>query len=308
MGKRNRSRRVNGSIYAPRFWPSWLAIGFSWLLAKLPKPFLHSLARGLALCLIKTSFSRTRIILRNIELCFPSLSAREQLKLAEKNLSSTILLFFDLLDIAWASPESIHQRADLTGETHLKEALKSDKPLILLTGHFNAFLLGLASLSSIHPLNVVYRRMDNPVLETQLYKHAASQYRATLIHRSETRRMLSKLKKQEPVLIMPDQDFGKKGSIFIPFFGIQTSTITTIAKYAAFADANVLTVNIYHKEGGRFGVDIEPVLENFPSGDDLADTQRWSDWLEQSIRKQPEDYFWLHKRFKTRPEGEKKIY
>jgi len=308
MGKRNLSSRVDDSHYAPRYWLSWLVVGLSWLLAKIPSALQRSISRGLARVLIKVRSSRTNTIRRNIELCFPDLSAQQQLELAEKNLASTILLLFDLLELIWGSPTNIKERGELHGEEHLQKAIDSGKPLIILAGHFNGFVLGFARLAQLLPYNVVYRRMDNPVLEAQLYQRATRKHAITTIHRKEITHMLTQLKDNGVVVIVPDQDFGKKRSIFIPFFGIQTATITAIPQYAAIAGANVLTLNNYRKEGGRYSVEIEPILENFPSGDDVADTQRWSDWLEESVRQQPEDYFWLHKRFKTRPEGQKKLY
>ncbi len=308
MGKRNLSSRVNDSHYAPRYWFSWLVVGFSWLLAKIPGTLQRSLSRGLARLLIKVRSSRTKTIRRNIALCFPHLSTQQQLELAEKNLASTILLLFDLLELIWGSPADIKQRGDLHGEEHLKKAIGSGKPLIILAGHFNSFVLGFARLAQVLPYNVVYRRMDNPVLEAQLYQRATRKYPITTIHRKEITYMLTQLKDNGVVVIVPDQDFGKKRSIFIPFFGIPAATITAIPQYAKIADANVLTLNTFRESNGRYRVEIDPALENFPSGDDVADTQRWSEWLENNVRQQPEDYFWLHKRFKTRPEGEKRIY
>jgi len=308
MGKRNLSSRVDDSHYAPRYWLSWLLVGFSWLLAKLPGSLQRSFSNGLARLLIKIRSSRIKTIRRNIALCFPDLSPQQQLKLAEKNLASTILLLFDLLDLIWGSAADIDKRGECHGEAHLKKALDSGKPLIILAGHFNGFVLGFARLAQLLPYHIVYRRMDNPVLEAQLYQRATRKHSITSIHRKEITHMLAQLKNKGVVVIVPDQDFGKKRSVFIPFFGIPTATITAIPQYAEIAGANVLTMNTYRQEGGRYSVEIEPVLENFPSGDDLADTERWSAWLEESIRRQPEDYFWLHKRFKTRPEGEKRIY
>jgi KDO2-lipid IV(A) lauroyltransferase len=308
MGKRNLSSRVNDSHYAPRYWLSWFVVGLSWLLSKIPGTLQRSLSRGLARLLIKVRSSRIKTIRRNIELCFPDLPSQQQLELVEKNIASTVLLLFDLLELIWGSPTTIKERGELHGEEHLQKAIDSGKPLIILAGHFNGFILGFARLAQLLPYNVVYRRMDNPVLEAQLYQRATRKHAITPIHRKEITHMLTQLKDNGVVVIVPDQDFGKKRSIFIPFFGIQTATITAIPQYAAIAGANVLTLNNYRKEGGRYSVEIEPVLENFPSGDDVADTQRWSDWLEESVRQQPEDYFWLHKRFKTRPEGEKRIY
>ncbi len=308
MGKRNLSSRVDDSHFAPRYWFSWLVVGLSWLLAKIPGALQRSVSRGLARLLIKVRSSRTKTIRRNIELCFPDLSAQQQLELAEKNLASTILLLFDLLELIWGSPTNINERGELHGEEHLKKALDSGKPLIILAGHFNGFILGFARLSQLLPYNVVYRRMDNPVLEAQLYQRATRKYPINTIHRKEITHMLTQLKDNGVVVIVPDQDFGKKRSIFIPFFGVQAATITAIPQYAKIADANVLTMNTFREEGGRYRVEVDPVLENFPSGNDVADTERWSEWLEQSVRQQPEDYFWLHKRFKTRPEGEKRLY
>ena len=308
MGKRNLSNRVNDSHYAPRYWFSWIVVGFSWLLAKLPGTLQRSLSNGLARLLIKIRSSRIKTIRRNIELCFPDLSPQQQLELAEKNLASTILLLFDLLDLIWGTPEDIDKRGELHGEEHLKQALDTGKPLIILGGHFNSFVLGFARLAQLLPYHVVYRRMDNPVLEAQLYQRAARKHPITPIHRKEITHMLTQLKNNGVVVIIPDQDFGKRRSVFVPFFGIPTATITAIPQYAALTGANVLTVNTFRKEDGRYSVRIDPMMENFPSGDDLADTKRWSQWLEEEVREQPEDYFWLHKRFKTRPEGEKKIY
>jgi len=308
MGKRRRSKRAQGSLYAPRYWLSWLIVALMWLLSKLPGSWQRKLARGLAHLLMKTRPSRIKTICRNIELCFPELSSQQQLELAERNLTSTILLIFDFLDAIWASPESIYERGEIIGEAHFRQALDSGKPLILLSGHSTVFPLGFVRLAQIHPFYTVYRPMNNPVLETQFYQQAIKNHSITSISRNKIPRILKRLKNQGVVSIVPDQDFGKRSAIFIPFFGIQTATITAIPKYAAFADANVLPYSTYREKNGRYRIEFEPVLDNYPSGDDVADTQRWSDWLEQSIRKQPEDYFWLHKRFKTRPEGEKKIY
>ena len=308
MGKRKRRKHTQGSLYAPYYWPSWLLVALMWLLSKLPGSLQRNLVRGLAHLLMKTRPSRIKTICRNIELCFPDLSRQQQLDLAEKNIISSLLLVFDFLDAIWASPESIYERGEIIGEAHFRKALDSGKPLILLSGHSTAFPLGFVRLAQIHPFYTVYRPMNNPVLESQIYQRAISNHPITSVSRNKVPRILKQLKNQGVVSIVPDQDFGKKSGVFIPFFGIQAATITAIPKYAAFADANVLPFSMYREENGRYRVEIEPALENYPSGDDEADTQRWSDWLERSIRKQPEDYFWLHKRFKTRPEGEKEIY
>ena len=225
-----------------------------------------------------------------------------------KNMYSTVLMLFDLVNMIWRPQASVQNRGRIIGEQHFRDALGAGKPLIVVSAHATSFLLALAKLAEIIPYSVLYRRMDNPVLQAQFYGRAMEKFPIHAIHRKEIAAMLSKLADSGVVGILPDQDFGPKRSIFIPFFGIDTATITSIPLYASRTDANVLLASSYREADGRYVVEIEPVLENYPSGDDRADTVLWSDWLERKIREHPEDYLWLHKRFKSRPEGQEKLY
>lgn len=309
MGKRTKRNKTGRlGYYAPRFWPSWLAVGATWLLAKLPNRFQHSLTGGLTWLAVKTRSSRAKTIRRNIDLCFPELSPKERDSLLDKNMYSTILMLFDLVNMIWNPKPGIQNRGRIIGEQHFRAALAAEKPLIIVSGHATSFLLGLAKLSEVTGYFALYRRMDDPVMEQQLYQRAMKKYPIKAIHRKEIRHMLSKLADKGTVAILPDQDFGPKRSTFIPFFGIETATVTVVPQYAKHANANVLLVSNYREANGHYVVEVEPVLDNYPSGDDVADTLLWNDWLERKIREHPEDYFWLHKRFKTRPEGEKKLY
>lgn len=309
MGKRTERNKIGRlGHYAPRFWASWLAVGATWLLAKLPGRVQHWLTRSIAMLAIKTRSSRAKTIRRNIELCFPELSSQERAALVEDNMYSTILMLFDLVNMIWNPISTIQNRGRIIGERHFRDALTSNKPLILVSGHATSFLLALAKLSEISGFYVLYRRMDDPVMEQQLYQRAMKKYPILAIHRKEILHMLSKLSDKGIVAILADQDFGPKRSVFIPFFGIETATVTAIPQYAKHADANVFFMYNHREADGRYVVEVEPVLENYPSGDNIADTALWSDWLEGKIREHPADYFWLHKRFKTRPEGQKKLY
>lgn len=308
MGRRKLSERTTPQ-WAPRYWPSWMIVGITWLLAQIPRAGQRALCRGISNLLFKIGSSRIKTIRRNIELCFPELSKQEQLKLATSNFSATLLTLFDLLNVVWHTADKTLGHTEVRGLENLKKALAGDKPLLLVSGHFTSFINGIFKISEFTPINVVYRRMDNPVLENQLYQRAARKYPITPIHRKEIKHMLETLGNQGAVVIVPDQDFGPKRSSFIPFFGIPTATITAIPQYAQETGAAVLIFEIYPAdEPGKCILEISPALDNFPSGDDLADTQRWSDWLEGAIRKRPDNYFWLHKRFKTRPPGEKNLY
>ncbi len=297
----------NTSLLAPGYWPSWLLVSLTWLLAKLPAGAQRRIASALATRLADSRNSRCRIIRRNLELCFPELSAEQRHQLCRDNLHLTLQLAFDLLNLIWAPREKLLGNVRIQGRQHLDTALASGEPLLLVTGHFTTFLSSLAALSEIVPFHAVYRRMDNPVLEAQLYQRGTRRYPITTIHRKAIRQMLKELGSSGVVAILPDQDFGLNRGVFVPFFGIQTATITAIPQYAAQTDARVLLFSSWRDETGVV-VNIEPMLEAFPSGDDVADTRRWSDWLEAQVRRHPANYFWLHKRFKTHPSDEADRY
>ena len=295
------------SLLAPGYWPAWLLVGLTWLLARLPSYTQRRIATWLATRLIGSRNSRVAVIRRNLELCFPELAAEQRRQLGCDHLRSVLLLAFDLLNLIWAPRDKLLGNTRIRGREHLQAALASGEPLLLVTGHFTSFLVSLAALSEIVPFHALYRRMDNPVLEAQLYQRGARKYPITTIHRKEVRRMLRELGTQGVVAVLPDQDFGLNRGVFVPFFGLQTATITAIPQYAAQAGARVLLFSSW-REGDGVVVDIEPALENYPSGDDIADTRLWSDWLEKQVRRHPADYFWLHKRFKTHPPDEPDRY
>lgn len=295
------------ALLAPAYWPSWLLVGLTWLLARLPSPAQRRIASWLATRLIGSRNSRVAVIRRNLELCFPEMLPEQRQQLGRDHLRSVVLLAFELLNLIWAPRDKLLGKVRIQGREHLQAALASGEPLLLVTGHFTPFIASLAALAEIVPFHVLYRRMDNQVLEAQLYQRGARKYPITTIHRKEIRRMLRELGSQGVVAVLPDQDFGLNRGVFVPFFGLQTATITAIPQYAAQASARVLLFSSW-REGDGVVVDIAPALEGYPSGDDIADTRQWSDWLERQVRLHPADYFWLHKRFKTHPADEPDRY
>ena len=309
MSKR-RDRRITGVLgfYAPRFWFAWFVVGLSWTLAKIPASVQQALYRGLARLAIKTNTSRLKIIRRNIELCFPELTHEESEELVFKNLCSTLMTLTDVVSLLWLPKQSILDRGRIIGEEHLHEAIATNKPILVITGHSTCFLLALTQLAEIKPFSALYRRLDNPVLDDQLPQRLTSNIGMELIHRKKVAYMLQKLADNGMIAVLPDQDFGPKRSIFVPFFGLDCATIPSISQYATTTGAKVLLMYEYREADGKYAVEFEPALENYPSGDDRADSELWTNWLEGKIREHPEHYLWMHKRFKTRPEGQAKLY
>jgi len=292
----------------PKFWSSWLVVGLSWVLARLPSSWQQAMATGLAKRLAASRISRIDTIRRNIELCFNEKTEQQQQAIVVANLTSSLLMIFDLVNMVWRSAEQHTQGVRVIGEQHLTQAISANKPLLLVSGHFTSLVVACMKLATLCPFEAVYRRLDNPIFETQLYQRGLQKYPIGLFHRKDIADMLKSLADCGTVVIVPDQDFGVKRGAFIPFFGIPTATITTIPQYARQTDAQVLLFSCYREKDGACTLKFEPVLDHYPSDDDVADTGRWTNWLQACIREHPDDYWWMHKRFKTRPDGEADVY
>ena len=292
----------------PKYWLTWLAVGVTWLLAMMPRSWQRGVAHWVANKLGSTDNRRISTIRRNIDLCFAEESDEYRQRLVQDNLRSSGLMLFDLLNMVWRQSDDMTSTARVIGAEHLERAVAADKPLLLVTGHFTPLFQVSSKLASIIPYSAVYRRLNNPVMEVNLYQRGVEKYPISLFHRKDIRRMLEKLADNGTVFISPDQDFGVSRGAFVSFFGIPTATITSIPQYARQTNAQVMLFSAYREGNNGSVIEFEPVLENYPTEDDVADTQRWSDWLEEKIRLHPADYFWMHKRFKTRPEGKPDFY
>ncbi len=294
---------------APKYWPIWLFILIARSLAILPISWQVQLNKGLASFLGKVAKSRTKTIAKNIALAFPEKSQADRELLAKQNLKHSTMMLFDLINLIWKNPETLQKYRFIQGEEHLKSATESGQPVLLVAGHMTSFMATLAHLSNIVPMHAVYRRWDNPVLQKRVVGAAQKRIALSLIHKNEITHMLRKLGRGANVFILPDQDFGTRRSVFIPFMGIQTATLTNIPDYATKTKAKVLLVNSHRSDDFQtVYTEISEPLENYPSGDNTLDSKLWSDHLQERVKQYPDQYFWMHKRFKTRPEGEGPIY
>ncbi|AFT66965.1 MAG: lysophospholipid acyltransferase family protein [Cycloclasticus pugetii] len=296
------------SYLHPKYWPAWLAVGVSRCMAILPRSWQFSLSKWIANRLASKENRRISTIRRNIDRCFANETDAYREELVRANIKSSALMLFDLFNIIWRPPADMTANIKVVGEEYLEQALRADRPLLLVIGHFTPLFHAISKLSTLAPFDVIYRRMNNPVMEANLYQRGAGKYPITLFHRKDIRKMLEKLADNGTVFIAPDQDFGVSRGAFVSFFGIPTATITTIPQYAQQTNAQVMLLSAYRDGEKGSVIEFEPVLENYPTGDDVADTQRWTDWLEEKIRLHPADYLWMHKRFKTRPKGEPGFY
>ncbi len=289
----------------PKYWRTWLVIGGIYILAWLPIWLRIKVARVMAFLAYLLISSRRKVAQTNVRLCFPASSEAEVDKFVRATFFSSILSFFETAH-AWCRPT---KNLDTTfiGLEHLTNALKSGRGVLLLGGHFALIDMLGALLSRHFDVATVYRKQDNPLINYFMVR-ARERFHKVTIARKDMKKLLGTLKKGGVVWYAPDQDYGRKASVFVPFYGIQTATITMTSKLAKLSDAVVIPLSGYRNSDNKsFLIEIEPAIE-IPSGDDVADAATVNRWLESRINKVPEQYLWLHKRFKTRPEGDSSVY
>lgn len=292
----------------PRFWPLWLGMGLLWLVVQLPYRWLLALGRGLGGLMYHLAGSRRRIAARNLELCFPELSVGERQRLLRENFASTGMTFFEMAISWWWPVERLKRLGTVEGLEHLRQAEADGQGVILMALHFTTLEMGGALLCMQQDMYGMYRAHKNPLFDF-IQRHGREQRLLGAIERDDVRGMLKVLRAGGVVWYAPDQDYGAQRSLFVPLFGVQAATVTATSKFARLGRARVVPFTQTRlADGTGYKVTVHPALADFPGDSEEADCLRINQWIEQAIRQQPEQYLWAHRRFKTRPEGEPKLY
>lgn len=291
----------------PRFWLSWLGLLFMRLSIYLPVRIQLWVSRLLALFMTPLMTARKKIARRNIELCFPELSDEQREKILKDNFQTMGMMMIETALSWWASDKSLIKRVKFEGLEYLEQALASKKGVIILTGHFTCMEIGGRLLALKIPGHVFFRPMKNELFNAVMMA-ARERFSEGIIKQKEPRMMLKILKQGKAVWFAPDQDFGAKQSVYATFFGVKAATTIFTAKMAKMTGASVIFFVPKRENDGSYTLNCRPAITGFPSGDDMADAQRINDIIEQEVRKTPEQYFWVHRRFKTQPEGKGLLY
>ena len=208
----------------------------------------------------------------------------------------------------WWSEKRLKPLVEIRGREHIDAVLQSGRGVILLTGHFTSLEIGGRLFTLSIPLQAMYRTQKNRLFDSYLYTRRNS-YLENTISRKNTRQMIKGIKNLIPTWYAPDQNFPNEKNVFVPFMGVQTATISAGSRLAQSSGGAMLPFYPERKEDGSgYIIWIEPPLEDFPSGDDLKDATAINASIEKFVRRNPEQYMWIHKRFKTRPAGEPAIY
>lgn len=308
-----RPQRQTPSASRPRYWPSrcglWLLRG----LTRLPGPWQTQIGRMLGRCASRLLRQRRRVVQRNLELCFPDLTVTDRERLLEAHFEAAGISILEMANAWSGNLAALEGALEVEGASHLEAARQQGGGVLFLGGHFLCMEIAGALFARRWPMDVVYRRQSHPVLDAA-ERAGRSRHFQALIEHHQLREVVQRLRAGHTVWFAADQDRGLQGTVFAPFFGIDAATPTSPLRLAQLSGATVLLLDMWRNNAGRSGegrgwtVRFRPLPENCPSGDITADVARLNACLEAAVREHPEQYLWLHRRFKTRPADTPGLY
>ena len=290
----------------PRYWLTWLGIGLSFIISLLPYRMILQLGRLLGRIVYRVARKRVHIARVNLQKCYPQLDASATEALLRKNFRSVGIGVMEVV-IAWWWPRCrLESKVSYRGLEHLQ----AGKGTILMVMHFTTIELAGRLITQRHSVDATYREHGNPVFE---YIQRRLRHRfdpnSQLLGRRDVRGILRSLKGGRTVWYSPDQDYGIRNGLFVPFFGVEAATVTGTSRLAKSGNAQVVPMMVTRLDDAQgYEVCLYPPLADISSGDDYQDTLQLNRFIEQRVREHPEQYMWLHRRFKNRPEGEADFY
>ena len=290
---------------------SRLGIAVFWVLHWLPLAVLARLGMGLGLVLYWTALPRRRVAQTNLRLCFPELDEAARRRLLRAHFQAVGRSLLERGLAWWASRERLERLVRVEGAERVAALQAAGRPIILLAPHFVGLDIGGTRISlGLDVVSIYAKQKKNPVLDRWLY-HGRSRFGDQLLlsRQDGVRGTIKAMKAGRPFYYLPDMDYGRKDAIFVPFFGVPAATITGLSRLSRLAGAAVVPCVTRMLPGGEgYVVEFGEPWADYPSADVEADTRRMNVWLESVVRTMPEQYYWVHRRFKTRPEGEPRFY
>ncbi len=285
-----------------------IGLALIWLLHWLPLPLLAALGRGGGLLLYALARERRRVVLTNLQLCFPELRESERATLARRHFAAFARSLLEHGILWWGSRARVLHLVRIEGLEHWHAV--RDRPVIWLAPHFVGLDMGGIRLTAEYPLVSVYSKQKNPAFDAVLLHGRTRLGPTELYSRQDGIRPVAKaVKAGLPFYYLPDMDFGERDSIFVPFFNVPAATITGLSRIAALTGAVIVPAVTTQLPGGEgYVLRFYPAWENYPGADPAADARRMNAFIEDRVREMPEQYYWVHKRFKTRPAGEPRFY
>jgi len=296
-------------FFHPRYWLLWIGILLLWLISLLPLRLTAFLGRGLGVILNSIAGRRAHIVHTNLELCFPELDSQQINNLKKEHFKALGQAALTIGINMFASQRRLQRLVKMRDRQYFDQEITAGKPVILLAPHFVAMeIAGLVLAPERHMLSM-YQTIRNPLID-YLVRRGRSRFGGIMIERkADMRQVVKMVREGSPFYYLPDQDPGSGDKVFAPFFGVQTAVTPGLSRFARLSKAVVIpcfTKMLPH--GAGYEVVFLPPLKDYPSADPAEDARRMNEVIEQGIREMPAQYFWVHRRFKSRPEGEKSVY
>lgn len=308
MGRRSKTP-VPQQLAHPRHWGQWLVLGLLWLLARLPHRVALRVGEWLGLIAHRLWGSRRRVVDRNLALCFPEMSESDRAALRRRNFRFLGRGVAEMALSWFGGPAVDRIPLHIEGLEHLERARADGRPVILLSGHFMSVELAARLIGWQVRLGAMYKPMKKrPVFDRALLR-GRSRTLPAILPRDDIRGIVRALRSGIPMWYAGDQDYGRRHSVFVPFFGVPAATITALTRLARMSGAAVVPLQFYVDPADEsYQVAFEPAWTDFPSGDEEADARRMNAFIERAVLAHPEQYLWIHRRFKRQPDRDTYLY
>lgn len=296
------SRKPLQHFTAPRYWLTWISLGLLRIACWLPHRAVLATGRIIGRIAYRIAHQRRRIVKRNLRLCYPDLREAERVALAKRHFEALGMSLMEMGLGRWASDDRLARLTTIEGVEHVLKAVNAGRGVILLSAHFTTLeISGRVLKLHIPPFDAVYRKNRNEFI-TEILRTGRERSAAKTIEKSDIKSMVRSLRQGRVVWYAPDQSFSRKGAEVVPFFGVPSMHATATSTLARLGDAVAIPYFPQRLPDGRYVLRILEPLDNFPSGDLVEDTRQYVRVLEEHIRRCPEQYFWLHRKFKNLPE------
>ncbi|OVZ76780.1 lipid A biosynthesis lauroyl acyltransferase [Yersinia intermedia] len=297
------------SLLHPRYWLTWLGLGILYLLVLLPYPVIYVMGTNLGRFSMRFLKRRKRITQRNLELCFPDMPQAERDELLVKNFESVGMGLFET-GMAWFWPNwRIERWCSVSGLEHIQQAREEGKGVLLIGLHFLTLELGARIFGIYNPGIGVYRPHDNKAMDwMQTWGRMRSN--KAMLDRKDLKGMIRSLKQGEIIWYAPDHDYGPRSSVFVPLFAVdQAATTTGTYLLVRMGKPAIIPFTPRRLPNGKgYQLLLQPAVENFPLDNEVAAAAFMNKVVEKEIVQATDQYMWLHRRFKTRPEGAPSLY
>ena len=303
-----KQRRSLYSYWGPQYWPSWIGLGFLRAICWLPHPARLAVGRFIGGLAHAVGGERRAIVRRNIELCFPELSVAERDALARDHFAALGMSVIEMGLGRWADNDEIERICEVRNVQYITDALAAGHGVIMLSAHFTTLeFSGRAVQLAGVVFDAVYRRNRSEFV-TEFLRTGRERSADSTIEKRDIKTMVRRLREGKAVWYAPDQSYKRKGAEVVPFFGVPTMHTTATSTLARLGRAVVVPYFPLRRKDGSYLLEFFPPFHDFPGDDPVADVMRYIHCLEEHIRICPEQYFWVHRKFKDLPPGYDDVY